>query len=291
MTPNALNCDNTQLVTEYLRHRRFDWPRPETRRVRAYQVGRLSEEVPNLIAASEEDLLRWRDSLRGAPETVAQYVSVACGFYYWLAAVRKLRPDNPAQVLSRPKIPIRPPRPMVDRHYDFALACALTAGNPEMYLWLGLMGCSGFRCCEVAWARTNDIEEFPDGRGIGQITGKGGKVRPIPIGKMIMTTLRPFLLGGGHIFTRPNGEPWTPKRVSETTNDFLRSIGVHETAHTIRHRFGTDYHKIDPDLFRQAKIMGHSNVTTTQLYTEVDPVEAAKYIEVLTRRRMHRPAA
>jgi site-specific recombinase XerC len=289
MTPNPVTCDNTQIINDYVRYKRYDWPRKNTVRTRRYQLAAISDAFPQLVTASEDDLLRWHDGLTGSAVNVAQYTSVARGLFEWMATVARLRLDNPAAVLRRPRIPPRAPRPMLDRHYEWALACALS--DPEMYLWLGLMGCSGFRCCEVAWANTLDFEPRNDGGGIARVVGKGGKRRPIPVGAMLMLTLKPFLIGRGPVFTRASGLPYTPKQISEKVNDFLRGLDIPETAHSIRHRFGTDYHALDSDLYRQAKVMGHESVETTQLYTEVDPIEAAIYIEQLTRRRLHRPAA
>lgn len=103
-----------------------------------------------------------------------------------------------------------------------------------------------------------------------------------------MLTLRPFLLGRGPVFTRVlDGRAHTPNGVSAKVNRFLRDLNVQGTAHSLRHRFASDYHALDPDLYRQAKLMGHASVDTTQRYTEVSPVEAARHIEAMTRRRMH----
>jgi integrase/recombinase XerC len=289
MTHDASTWDNGKIVTEYTRHKRHDWRRDQTREVRGRQLWRISDDIPNLVTASEDELLHWHDGLRGAPETIAQYTSVIHGLYFWMVVVRRLRPDNPAQILKRPRVPQRLPRPMLDRHYELALACALS--DPEMYLWLGLMGCSGFRCCEIAWMRVFDLEERPEGGAIARITGKGGKERPVPVGEMLYLTLKPFLIGQGAVFTRACGQPYAPKHISRRVNVFLHDIGIVETAHSLRHRFGTDYHAIDPDMLRQAKVMGHASVTTTQLYTDLDPVEAAQYIERLTRQRLRKRGA
>jgi site-specific recombinase XerD len=284
MTSNGATSENSKILTDYMRHKRHEWCSPETVRVRKSQLGQISGAIPDLGTVSEEDVLRWHDGLTGSAENIAQYTSVITGLFAWMVSVQRLRVDNPAAILRRPRVPVRQPRPMLERHYELALACALA--DPEMYLWLGLMGCSGFRCCEVAWCRTYEFEAQDNGGAIARVVGKGNKRRSIPIGAMLYLTLKPFLLGGGYVFTRENGQSYTPQRVSERTNNFLRNVGISETAHTLRHRFGTDYHSLDPDLYRQAKIMGHSSVTTTQLYTDIDPVEAAKYIETLTQRRL-----
>lgn len=283
--------DNESIVREYFTYRENTrrW-RDETFRLRRLQVRRLAEDLAptTLHAATEDDLLAWHRSLRGMPETVSSYISAVRGLYQWMAvyARPRLRTDDPTLLLERPHIPDAQPRPMLDRHFDLALACSVS--DPEMYLWLGLMGCSGLRCCEIAWMHTGDVEALETGGGLLHITGKGGKERTVPAGEMLMLTMRPFLRGRGPVFTRADGQAHTPKGVSSRTNRFLARLGVPapQTAHSLRHRFGTDYHSIDPDLYRQAKLMGHASVDTTQRYTEVSPMEAAKHIEQLTRRRL-----
>lgn len=284
---------NELVIAAYLAHQqshtRRPW-RPRTVEVRAQQIRALAawlDPVP-LVLATEDDILTWYATLaRWQPETRAAYASAVRCLYRWMStrARPRLRTDDPTLLLDRPVVPAAPPRPMLDRHFDLALACAVA--QPEMYLWLGLMGCSGLRCCEIAWMHTGDVEERPDGSGLLHITGKGGKQRTVPCGAMLMLTLRPFLRGRGPVFTRvSDGQAYRPKGVSERVNNFLRGIGVHESAHQLRHRFGSDYHAIDPDLYRQAKLMGHASVDTTQRYTEVSPVEAARYVEQLTVRRL-----
>ncbi|MDN5854375.1 MAG: tyrosine-type recombinase/integrase, partial [Actinomycetia bacterium] len=242
-----------------------------------------------LVDATAEHILPWHPHLAGPPETIAAHISAARGLYRWMAvyARPRLRQDDPTVILERPHIPTAQPRPMLDRHYDLALACAVS--DPEMYLWLGLMGCSGLRCCEIAWMHTGDVEPLDDHGALLHITGKGGKRRTVPAGAMLALTMRPFLTGMGPVFTRPSdGRAHTPNAVSHRVSAFLADVGIPapHRAHSLRHRFGTDYHAIDPDLYRQAKLMGHSSVDTTQRYTEISPVEAARYVEQLTRRRL-----
>lgn len=276
---------NDLLIRDYLAYKRHEWPSPKTREVREYQLRYAAQAIGHLATATQDDLHGWHARLTGARETVAAYTSALTGFYHWLANIRHARPDDPAALLRRPRIPQAMPRPMIDRHYDLALACALD--DPEMYVWLGLMGCSGLRCCEIAWMRVHDVDERPDGSAIARIVGKGSKRRSTPIGSTVMTVLRPFMVGGGAMFTRvTDGKPYTPEGVSQRTNRFLHSIGITETAHQLRHRFGTDYHALDPDILRQARIMGHASIETTQRYTEVSPEIAAQHVERLARRRM-----
>lgn len=293
--PNHI--ENDTVLAEYMRYRRTAGRKPwraETVRVRTYQLRRIAEQLPtDLVDVTEEHVMNWHAGLRGQPETIAAYVSAAHGLYRWMAVLARPRliDSDPTVILERPVIPEAQPRPMLDRHYDLALACAVS--DAEMYLWLGLMGCSGLRCCEVAWLMVGDVEQRPDGTGLLHLTGKGGKQRTVPVGAMLMLTLRPFLRGRGPVFTRPSdARAHTPSAVSTRVSTFLQGVGVPapHRAHSLRHRFGSDYHAIDVDLYRQAKLMGHSSVDTTRRYTEISPVEAAAYVQQLTARRLN-PAA
>lgn len=285
--------DNATVIAQYLAHRLSSgqrW-RPETLRVRTYQLHRIADQLTPtpLVDVTEDQVVEWQARLRGRPETIAAYISAAHGIFRWMAlhARPRLRDDDPTLILERPRIPEAQPRPMLDRHYNLALACAVS--DPEMYLWLGLMGCCGLRCCEVAWLMVGDVEPLEAGGGLLHITGKGGKQRTVPVGEMLLLTLRPFLHGRGPVFTRPSdGLAYRPPSVSHRVSKFLSELGVPapHRAHSLRHRFATDYHSLDVDLYRQAKLMGHASVDTTQRYTQISPVEAARYVEQLTVRRL-----
>lgn len=279
---------NDAVLAQYFRYQR-EW-RPNTVRLRTIQLTHLCNWLmpTALVDATEDDLIGWRDGLRGSSETVSGYVSAARGLFRWMSvrARPRLRLTDPAAILDAPRVPEREPRPMLDRNYNLALACALS--DPEMYVWLLLAGCSGLRCCEIAWLRASDVEELEDGCGLLHIEGKGGKRRTVPIGEPTLLSMDSFLrTARGPVFTRPSdGGPHNPKGVSQRINAFLAGVGIRETAHTLRHRFGTDYHALDPDLLRQARLMGHASVLTTQRYTAVSPIEAARHINQLTRARI-----
>ncbi|MBN9737298.1 MULTISPECIES: tyrosine-type recombinase/integrase [unclassified Pseudonocardia] len=286
----AVRRENEEILRRYLSAVRLRW-RPNTVRVREIQLGRFARWLypTPLTEASEDQVVDFHAQLDLSAEGVNGYVSALRGFYGWLSvrARPKVRSDDPTELLERPRVPRRAPRPVLARDYQLALACAMS--DPVMYAWLGLMGCSGLRCCEVAWLRSSDVEERADGTGLLHVTGKGGHVRTVPAGTDLMTVLRPFLEARptGHVFARPlDGGPHTPDRVSQLVAKFLRGIGVQATAHQLRHRFGTDYHEIDQDVFRQAELMGHASVEMTRRYSAVSASAASRYVEHLTRSQL-----
>lgn len=289
--PAAVVVDNDTVIDRFLRAQQSRGCRPETLRIRRSQLQRLARDLAPtpLATATEEHLVAWYESLTGTPGTIASYTSAARTLFRWMSfkARPRLRSDDPAAILDRPHVPAGVPRPIASDKYELALACAVS--DPEMYAWLGLMGCSGLRACEIAWLQVADVEPREDGSGLLHIVGKGGKRRTVPAGPQLMTVLHLFAgrRGAGPVFTRPSdGQAHTPRAVSAKVAAFLRELQIPATGHQLRHRWGTDYHALDPDLFRQAKLMGHGSVNTTQLYTAVDPAEAVRHVAALTRRRL-----
>ncbi|WP_337830622.1 tyrosine-type recombinase/integrase [Pseudonocardia sp. TMWB2A] len=280
---------NGELIEHYVRAHSDRW-RPGTQRLRRIQLRVVADAIaPALLcSATEDDLYEWAVRLRGAPETRASYIAAVRGLYRWMSSRSRprIRIDDPAAILDRPRVPIRLPRPMLDSNYELALLGA--QGDPEMLTWLALAGCSGLRCCEIAWLQVTDVTPLPSGQAMLRFEGKGGKVRPVPIGTAVMRLLRPSLVKRrGPMFRRTSdGRAHTPDRVSQLINRHLRGLGIDETAHQIRHRFGSDYHREDGDVFRQARLMGHRSVDTTLGYTATEPIDAVEFIEMLTTRRL-----
>lgn len=284
-----MSASNPDLIEHYIRAHSDRW-RPGTQRLRRVQLRAVAHDLAPtaLDQVTEDDLYAWATRLRGAPETRASYIAAVRGLYRWMStkARPRLRSDDPAAILDRPRVPVRPPRPMLDGNYDLAIRAA--DGNQEMLAWLALAGCSGLRCCEIAWLQVTDISPLPNGQGLLRFEGKGGKVRTVPVGTAVMALLRPAMARRrGPVFRRPtDGRAHSPDRVSQLINRHLRDLGIDETAHQIRHRFGSDYHRADGDIFRQARLMGHRSVDTTLGYTATEPIDAVQFIELLTTRRL-----
>jgi site-specific recombinase XerD len=68
-----------------------------------------------LVDATEDQILDWYQSFRGAPNTISTYGSAVRGLYQWMCATARLRVrvDNPAQLLELPHVPATQPRPML----------------------------------------------------------------------------------------------------------------------------------------------------------------------------------
>lgn len=289
------NLHDEELIRRYIEYKtrvaRRRW-RPRTVDLRTRQLWWCAGAIApvTLHEATEDYLLRLDADVPGGLSHQGGQASAVRGLYEWMSVYTRprLRTDNPAAVIEPPAVPVGAPRPTPDDAHGLALACALA--DPELYVWLLLMGCHGLRCCEIAWMQVSDVEDRGRGAlGLPRFVGKGGERRCVPVAVELMTVLRPFLFGRGPLFTRPSdGLGYTPHAVSQRTNDFLRGIGIPRIAHQLRHRSGTDHHVRDRDVYRQAAIMGHASVDTTRLYTDVEPEEAAEFIARMTRTRIVR---
>lgn len=291
-TPTGV-IPNDVLINRYVTYKcntgRRPW-RAKTEQVRRSHLRLIAAAMPVPLAQITEDHVQsYRATLirQFMPETVCARVATLRGLGRWMVNPGRIRIDDPTAGLEYVDVPESGVQPTESGDYDLALACAL-ASRPEMYVWLGLMGCLGLRCCEIAWMMTYDIEYLDAGRGsILHIIGKGGKRRSVPAPRHITACLRPFAVGRGPMFTRPSdGLAYKPPNVSWHVRTFLQGIGVESSAHPLRRRFARDYHALDPDVVRQAELMGHSSTLTTRRYIGITPLDAAEYIERMVQRRM-----
>lgn len=249
---------------------------------RRYALARMAAalRVP-LLAVTHEELLAWRAALDLEPATIVTYVAHARGFYAWAAAAG-LRDDNPAEGLPVPRLRRRVPRPIGEGDAFRALD-----GAPERIRpWLALAGWAGFRAQEIAYLRRECVLDTarPAGLLVAWDAAKGGDERVVPMCSFVLGELRAAgLPGSGWVFRRRDGQrgPNKPWLVSQLCNRYLHSIGITETLHQWRHRFGTMTYRDKRDLRMVQEFMGHQSPSTTALYAAYDQGDAVTVVENL----------
>ncbi len=264
--------------------------------VTAYQRD-LREFWDDLVAAdvepeeiSVEDVQRHLIGLqrRGlAISSIARHFACIKVFLRHLHAERVLRRDVTA-LLESP----RRWRTIPDTiHYD-QVENLLRAPDPaeEFYLrdvaLLELLYATGMRVSEVAGLTLDQINLK---LGYVRCIGKGRKERIIPVGRMAIEavsdyvdTLRSRLLGTGHsavIFLSRTGRPLDRTNIWRLVRKYARRAGIEGrlSPHTLRHCFATHLLGGGADLRVVQELLGHADVTTTQIYTHVDE-EQLKHI-------------
>ena len=136
----------------------------------------------------------------------------------------------------------------------------------------------GLRISEAMGANYGDVDW---GRHILLVRGKGKKERLAPIGGPAIEALRRYLphrreLGGGRdaaspLFVNRFGERLTPRSFQRNLKDYLSTAGLPPdlTPHKLRHSFATHLLDAGADLRSVQELLGHKNLSTTQIYTHI----------------------
>jgi integrase/recombinase XerD len=138
---------------------------------------------------------------------------------------------------------------------------------------------SGVRVSELIGLRERDVA-FEDGLAV--VFGKGAKERIVPVGRTALRALdvyqrdvRPRLARGetdGRVFLNAHGRPLTRMGVWKILRSAVRRAGLRQrvTPHTLRHSFATHLLEGGADLAAVQEMLGHADISTTQIYTHVD---------------------
>jgi integrase/recombinase XerD len=138
---------------------------------------------------------------------------------------------------------------------------------------------SGVRVSELTGLRVRDLhldDEF------ASVFGKGSKQRLVPIGRRAIGALAIYLRetrprlergkGEGRVFLNARGGPLTRMGVWKILREHVSTAGIEKrvTPHTLRHSFATHLLEGGADLAAVQEMLGHADISTTQLYTHVD---------------------
>jgi len=142
-----------------------------------------------------------------------------------------------------------------------------------------LLYASGLRISELANAR---LENFHPEEGTIRVIGKGNKTRIVPVGRKAcealacyLSTERPKLVKrrtGNEIFLSARGTKLTTVRIWQIVKEKARHAGLEKNIypHLLRHSFATHLLSNGADLRVIQEMLGHSDISTTQVYTHVD---------------------
>jgi tyrosine recombinase XerC len=121
-----------------------------------------------------------------------------------------------------------------------------------------------------------NLEDIDFGSELAKIRGKGKKERLIPVGRLALKVLKNYLTqrenqSGRAVFINKNGARLTPRSIQRMLRKYSLAIGLSKpaTPHTLRHSCATHLLDRGADLRSVQEILGHSNLSTTQIYTHV----------------------
>lgn len=201
-------------------------------------------------------------------------------FYQWALREHMIEAD-PCLLLRPAKQPPRYPKTLTEAQVD-ALLEAPDTGTPlglRDRTMLELMYASGLRVSELTQMKTIEIGL---NEGVARVVGgKGDKERLVPFGQQAgdwlrryLASARPALLAGracDALFVTQRGEGMTRQAFWHLIKRHARDAGVHAplSPHTLRHAFATHLLNHGADLRVVQLLLGHADISTTQIYTHV----------------------
>jgi integrase/recombinase XerD len=215
-----------------------------------------------------------------APATITRAVSSLRGYFRFLVEEGVLEED-PSELLETP----RAGRPLPDVLSVPEVESILAAVTPDRTFAFRdrailevLYGC-GLRVSELCGLRVRDSDVID---GLVRVLGKGSKERLVPLGAdarhalhRYLRELRPRLDKGaseGRVFLNRNGRPLSRMGVWKLLRQYVERAGITKrvTPHTMRHSFATHLLEGGADLASVQEMLGHADISTTEIYTHVD---------------------
>jgi integrase/recombinase XerD len=233
------------------------------------------------LGVSQADLMDFITSLAGplSIRSIARNISALKVFYRFLVSDAKIK-TNPARLLSTPKLPRRLPgvlsRSEVDRLLD--QPDTSTSRGQRDGAMLELLYATGLRVSELVGLKIPNINLEA---GFVRTVGKGAKERMVPVGAKALKAIRDYLAHGRpallkrktslFLFIGRRGKPITRQGFWKIIKHYGLKAGIRKalTPHSLRHSFATHLLEGGADLRSVQIMLGHADISTTQIYTHV----------------------
>ena len=235
-----------------------------------------------LLASKDTDLLAylgWRLEQGRSPRSTARFLSCVRGFFRYQLREGRLERD-PSLDIDSPKLGRPLPKSLSEEQVDALLAAPNLEDPVELRdrTMLELLYACGLRVSELVGLQLSQVGL---NQGVVRIIGKGGKERLVPMGEEALGWLQRFLagtrselLGNRHsevVFPSRRGSQMTRQAFWYRIKLYAGRAGIDSklSPHTLRHAFATHLLNHGADLRVVQLLLGHSDLTTTQIYTHV----------------------
>jgi integrase/recombinase XerD len=233
------------------------------------------------LKASQINMMDYVSSLAGALSirSIARNLSSLKVFYRFLVSDGKLQ-INPARLISSPKLPRRLPGVLSSEEVERLLAApdALTSRGLRDRAMLELLYASGLRVSELVGLKLTNINLEA---GWVRTLGKGSKERMVPMGSKAQQSLKEYLArsrlsllkkrSSSHLFVTSRAKPMSRQGFWKLIKrcSLLAGIKKEISPHSLRHSFASHLLEHGADLRSVQIMLGHADISTTQIYTHV----------------------
>jgi len=218
---------------------------------------------------------------RGLAPASMKLIVVALKIFFRFLKMRSMTEKDPAELLTLPRLTRFLPETLNQVQVNRLLEVNIQ-GRPfplRDRAILELFYASGLRISELTGARLENLNLH---ERIIRVVGKGSKTRLVPIGRIAcdaidqyLTQERVHLIGrktGSEVFLSRHGKKLTTQRVWQIIKEIAASAGFDTNVypHLLRHSFATHLLANGADLRVIQELLGHADISTTQIYTHVD---------------------
>ena len=242
-----------------------------------------------LTQLTRQDLREWLIDLAGehlSESSKRRMISTVRGFYKFLMIDGHIT-KNPAEDLIAPQKGLYLPRFLNESEIEALLA------TPDIFTETGLrdrailelMYSSGLRVSEAVNLKIKDVDLDA---GILTTMGKGNKMRRVPVGSSAVEWLTKYFdlrrkhenLRVDNCFVSQHGKPLTRQNINAFIKEYAKKAGLEGISpHTLRHSFATHLVQNRADIRSVQQMLGHADISTTQIYTHMTDAHLRKAYE------------
>lgn len=233
----------------------------------------------NPLTLTRNDLREWLIDLSGkrlSENSKRRVLSSLRGFYKFLIYEGHIK-ENPAENLDSPQKSLYLPKFLNQAEVEllFSQPDVSTETGLRDRAILELMYSSGLRVSEAVNIQTRDIDL--DG-GVLTCTGKGSKTRKVPVGTSAVEWVKSYLslrrkkesIEVENLFVTPAGRPVNRHMIHAFVKEYAEKCGLENVSpHTLRHSFATHLIQNRADIRSVQQMLGHADISTTQIYTHI----------------------
>jgi integrase/recombinase XerD len=241
------------------------------------------KDISNLSEISQmhiRDYIRILNNNGLAASSISRIFSSIRSYHKYLSA-EQIVTENPTLVLNSPKIPKKLPEVLMANEIESIIEAIDSSSNfyqRDKAIIEMLYSC-GLRVSEICDLNISNL--FLDDDMI-RIMGKGSKERLLPVGGRAKQFLNQYLIhsrlgfqkdkSSSSVFLSRNGNPLTRAMINNILRKWTRAAGILKkvSPHTLRHSFATHLLEGGADLRFVQALLGHSDISTTQIYTHLD---------------------
>ena len=273
------------MFEEYLRHEcqlAVNSVEAYRRDLRRFQEWLAKRQVEDLTVQQLADYAGWLATLELAPATVSRHL-VSLKLFLRFLQLEGVLADNPADLLGTPKLWQRIPEVLSPQVVDKFLQAPRPTDDFMLRdrALLELLYATGCRASELSHLSVRDVHLQ---EAYCKCHGKGDKERIVPLGESAISAITNYLererselasaasTSPTWLLLSRRGRRLRRERIWELVKKYALRVGASSTVspHTLRHSFATHLLAGGADLRQVQELLGHANITTTQIYTHVD---------------------